>query len=76
MRLFWKCLAILEGLIILSGMALVFVYADYRSGALPYTVMDILNLIGSVTLLGVLIGGYIGWVIILSHYCEKRQGRG
>ena len=76
MKLFWKTLAVCEAMVIVSGIALVFVYEDYKAGNLPYSVMDILNLIGSVTLLGVLIGGFIGWVIILSHYCEKRQGRG
>ena len=76
MRFFWKILAICEGLIIMSGIALIIIYADYKAGNLPYTVKDILSLIASVTFLGVLIGGYIGWVIILSHYCEKRQGRG
>ena len=76
LRKFWKVLAICEAVVILSGIALIFVYADYRAGNLPYSVMDILNLIGSVTLLGVLIGGYIGWVIILTYLCEKRQERG
>lgn len=76
MRFFWKVLAIFEGLVILSGIALLFIYADYKAGNLPYTAKDILSLIASVTLLGVLISGYIGWVIILTHICEKRQRRG
>lgn len=76
MRLFWKCLAIFEGLIILSGMALVFVYADYRSGALPYTVKDVLSLIASVALLGLFLGGFVGWMIILSIILDKRQEGG
>ena len=76
MRFFWKILAICEGLIIMSGIALIIIYADYKAGNLPYTVKDILSLIASVTFLGVLIGGYIGWVIILAYLCEKRQGGG
>ena len=73
MRLFWKCLAIFEGLIILSGMALVFVYADYRSGALPYSVKDILSVIASISLLWLFFGGFIGWMITLSIILDKRQ---
>lgn len=76
MRFFWKVLAIFEGLVILSGIALLFIYADYKAGNLPYTVKDMLSLIASVALLGVLIGGYIGWVIILAYLCEKLQGGG
>ena len=76
LRKFWKVLAICEAVVILSGIALVFIYADYKAGNLPYTAKDILSLIASVTLLGVLIGGYIGWVIILTYLCEKRQEGG
>lgn len=76
MTKFWKVLAICEGLVILTEIALLFVYADYKAGLLPYDIKGILQLIASVTLLGVLIGGYIGWVIILTYLCEKWQGRG
>ena len=55
----------------LIGMALVFVYA---AGALPETAKDILSLVASV--LGLFLGGFVGWVIVLSMYCDKRQGRG
>lgn len=76
MTKFWKVLAIFEGLVILSGIALVFIYADYRAGNLPYSVKDVLSLITSVMLLGVLIGGYVGWVILLMCICEKWQEGG
>ena len=76
MRLFWKVLAIFEGAVILSGITLAFIYVDYKAGALPYSVKDILSLIASVALLGVLIGGYIGWIILLTYILKYRQERG
>ena len=72
MRLFWKCLAIFEGLVILSGMAFGFIYMDYKAGALPYTVKDILSVIASVSLLWLFFGGFIGWMIALSILLEKK----
>lgn len=70
---FWKVLAIFEGIIILSGMALGFVYADYKTGALPYTVQDVLSLIASVAVFALFLGGFIGWVVVLSLIMEKRR---
>ena len=70
---FWKVLSIFEAIIILSGMALVFVYSDYKAGALPYDVRGVLSLIGSVAMLGLLFGGFIGWVMILSIILDKRK---
>ena len=54
-------------------MALGFVYADYKTGALPYTVQDILSLIASVAVLALFLGGFIGWVVVLSLIMENRQ---
>ena len=76
MRLFWKCLAIFEGAVILSGITLAFVYVDYKAGALPYSVKDILSLCASVAVLGLFLGGFIGWMIILSIILDKWQGGG
>ena len=73
MRLFWKVLAIFEGAIILSGITLAYIYVDYRAGNLPYTVKDILSLCASVAILGLFLGGFIGWLIILSIILDKWQ---
>ena len=72
----WKITAIAEFMVILSGMASVFIYMDYRAGALPYSVRDILSLCASVAVLGLFLGGFIGWVIVLSYWLEKRQEGG
>ena len=73
MSKFWKVLAITEGVMLLMGLALIFVYADYKAGALPYDIRGVLSLIASVTLLGGLFGGFIGWVMILSFIIDKRK---
>ena len=73
MSKFWKLLAITEGIMLLTGLALIFVYFDYRAGNLPYSVKDVLSLIASVALLGGLFGGFVGWVMILSIVLEKRK---
>ena len=69
----WKITAIAEFLIILSGMASVFIYMDYRAGALPYSIKDILSLCASVAVLGLFLGGFLGWVIVLSIILDKRR---
>lgn len=76
MRSFWKVLAIYEGVVILSGMALALVYAGYRTGALPHSVKDVLSLAASVAVLGLFLGGFIGWAIVLSMYCDRRREGG
>ena len=72
----WKAFALFEFLIILCGMALGFIYVDYRAGALPYTVGDILSLIGCVASLGLLFGGFVGWAIVFAYIMEKREEGG
>ena len=69
----WKITAIAEFLIILSGMASVFIYMDYRAGALPYSIKDILSLCASVAVFGLFLGGFLGWVIVLSLILDKRR---
>ena len=38
MSKFWKLLAITEGIMLLTGLAMLFVYTDYKMGNLPYSV--------------------------------------
>lgn len=71
MRVFWKCLAIFELIILFIGCILLYLYIAYKTNQIN-NIKDILSTIMCAMMLFAFIFGSTGWFIILEFVCEKK----